>query len=359
MKKQSIGNMDRNKLDIKIQKGLDGRRKQAGKFDNKAALKFVANTWINNTFGKMRTSLAVGNARRVSGQWKVDIQVDGTKKVIGHVNIDDEMKIADFTPITVMKNGARRNKARLGSDIVHGDVKLKKHRMSCADSMVECAKLKDNSVDLLLTDPPYGISSPYATERQIPRRVRKNGGDFIMPKGEFGEWDHDSDPAAWTKVVLPKIKGWAVIFCAHVQIKDYTEILSGNGFVAVNALVWHKTNPVPFNHKFKMLSAWESAVMGKRPSTKFNGKSVHNVFTYKSPSPAQRIHPTQKPLGLMEELIQLMSDKGDLVLDPFGGSATTMIAAMNQNRKSITYENDPKMYKLASQRVKSHLGSYE
>ena len=206
-------------------------------------------------------------------------------------------------------------------------------------------------MDLLLTDPPYGISNPYTCESQIPRRIRKDGSDFIMPRGEFGEWDYGFSPTSWTDVVLPKVRGWAVIFCAQSQIKEYSDILQRHKFNAVGTLVWHKTNPVPFNHKFKPINAWEAAVIGKRPGTKFNGKTVHNVFTYKSPSPQQRIHPTQKPLPLFEHLVDLFSSSKNLVLDPFAGSGTTVIAAMKMSRRVLAYENNKRYYDDAILRI--------
>jgi len=206
-------------------------------------------------------------------------------------------------------------------------------------------------VDLLLTDPPYGISVPYTCENQIPRRIRKDGSDFIMPKGEFGDWDHGFSPKKWTDVVIPKVRGWAVIFCAQSQIKEYSDILQDHKFNAIGMLVWHKTNPVPFNHRYKPINAWEAAVIGKRPGTKFNGKTVHNVFTFKSPSPQHRIHPTQKPLPLIETLVELFSSSGDLVLDPFAGSGTTVIASINKSRNVLAWENNMEHYEAATKRI--------
>ena len=162
------------------------------------------------------------------------------------------------------------------------------------DGIEGAANLPDKSVDLLLTDPPYGISNAYTCETQVPRRLRKNGSDFIMPRGSFGEWDGPIAPDDWVNVVLPKVSGWAVIFCAQAQIGAYSDALRAHRFNSVGTLVWHKTNPVPFNHKYKPINAWEALVVGKRPGTKFNGQTVHNVFECKSPSPQQRIHPTQK-----------------------------------------------------------------
>lgn len=225
------------------------------------------------------------------------------------------------------------------------------------DGVAGAAELPDQSVDLLLTDPPYAISSAYACERQVPRRLRKNGADFIMPKGDFGDWDSPAEPCAWADRVLPKVRGWAVTFCAQSQIGEYSEILQARGFVAVGTLVWHKTNPVPFNHRFKPINAWEALVVGKRPGTPFHGSVVHNVFRCKSPSPQQRIHSTQKPLPLIEEFIRLFSGEGGLVFDPFAGSATTVIAARALARKVLAYESNREIYRRARRRVAAAEGS--
>ena len=161
-----------------------------------------------------------------------------------------------------------------------------------------------------------------------------------------------SAPATWTDAVIPKVGGWAVIFCAQAQIGEYEEILKSHGLNAVGTIVWHKTNPVPFNIRFKPVNAWEAGVIGKRPGTKFHGKgAVHNVFTYKSPSPQQRIHPTQKPLELFRELMRLFSSPNGLALDPFAGSATTVCAAIELGRRAIAFENDEDYYLAARKRV--------
>jgi len=346
--------MGRKKLMSKIRDGLESRSGE--KPTTKTKLKFVANTWINNSLGALRTGVMAGNPVRDGKSWVVGLHRDGrTGPVLGRLRIDAEMRITRAPSAARIKRELKRgaiapDDLRDSERFVAGD-----HSLTRADCIAECQRLKDGSVDLLLTDPPYGISNQYASERQIPRRVRANGGDFIMPKGDFGAWDHGFSPGGWTGAVLPKVGGWAVIFCAHVQIGEYSDILDRHGFVAVGALVWHKTNPVPFNHRFKPLNAWETAVYGKRPGTKFNGKSVHNVFTYKSPSPQHRIHPTQKPLGLMEELIGLLTDRGDTVLDPFAGSATTTLAAINTGRKSMAFESDAACYARAVSRLGSHV----
>ena len=210
---------------------------------------------------------------------------------------------------------------------------------------------------LLLTDPPYGISNSYTCENQVPRRLRKNGTDFIMPRGHFGDWDRSIQPRLWTDGILPKVGGWAVIFCAQAQIGEYSDILKEHGFNAVGTLVWQKTNPVPFNHRYKPINAWEALVIGKRPGTRFNGHVVHNVFVCKSPSPQQRIHPTQKPLSLIEQFIRLFSNEGDFIFDPFAGSATTVTAAYRLRRRVLAYERDEDIYQLACRRIGQEVGA--
>ena len=172
-----------------------------------------------------------------------------------------------------------------------------------------------------------------------------------MPKGCFGSWDYDFSPSDWTSCALPKVRGWAVIFCAQSQIGEYSQILKDSGFNAVGTLVWHKTNPVPFNHRFKPINAWEALVIGKRPGTKFNGHVVHNVFTTKSPSPHERIHPNQKPLDLLSRFVELFSDEGDFIFDPFAGSASTVVAARTLGRRVLAFENEPSHFDRAVDRI--------
>lgn len=341
--------MPRAQAIAKISRGL-GRKRTAS---TKPKLKFIANTWVSNTLeAPLRRQVLVGAPEPKESGWSVGIHADVPGRPrIGSITIGRDYAVKRCTSGAQMKRRlAAKGGAGRGAEGSPGRLITPRCRFYCADSVRGCARMKGMSVDLLLTDPPYNISSPYAAERQIPRRIRKTGADFIMPRGEFGEWDHGFS-TEWTGTILPKVGGWAVIFCAHAQIKEYADHLAKHGFVAVGALAWHKTNPVPFNHRFKLLSAFETAVVGKRPSAKFNGKSVHNVFTYKSPSPSERLHPTQKPVKLMEELVGLFTDGGDTVLDPFAGSATALEAAVSLGRRCIGYENDPRYYGTARDKL--------
>ena len=321
----------------------------------KLKIKATANRWVSNNFVLERKYISYSSVEfNIDNEvWKITLSVKKLSGgIVGVLHIDNNLNVVTHTPCKVISNRIERLESKLAKTIKKQvNIRGSKYGLIQGDGIVGAKYLDDMSIDLLLTDPPYGISNPYACEKQVPRRLRKDGSDFIMPKGNFGEWDYAFDPKTWTSIVLPKIKGWAVIFCSQSQIGEYCNILKDYKFNSIGTFVWQKTNPVPFNHKFKPINAWEAIVVGKRPGTKFNGKVVHNIITCKSPSPQQRIHPTQKPLMVIEKFIQLFSNVGEIVFDPFAGSGTTVIAANRMSRKVISYEKDNSYYAGASNRI--------
>ena len=333
--------------------------------EQKIKIKAAANDWTSRHLPIERkliihTPPAYSQTDRA---WAIDLTIkngSGSPIIVGRLLIDSDACVvkAQDPEIISSRLSHRMCNIETGHLTIKGAALVGKGYEFRLDDGVECSRtLADKSIDLLLTDPPYGISSPYTCEGQVPRRLRKNGADFIMPRGHFGDWDGPIRPDEWTAVVLPKVGGWAVIFCAQSQIGEYTDILKAHRFNAIGTLVWQKTNPVPFNHKYKPINAWEALVVGKRPGTRFNGSVVHNVFRCKSPSPQQRIHPTQKPLSLLEEFTRLFSSEGDFVFDPFAGSASTLIAAHRLSRRVVAYEREAGIYQLACKRIAHEVDS--
>ena len=316
----------------------------------------TVNKWITNNFKAYRKYIGhhYPDYDKAHKLWKTDIVAEKTnkRKIIGSLTMNEHLDILYSTD----KSLIIANLESILDEIKDKASPIQENSKSFiyfGDGIEAAKRMNNKSIDLLLTDPPYLISQEYTCEKQIKRRLRKNGKDFIMPKGNFGDWDYDFNPKYWCDIVLPKVKGWSVIFCSHEQIGTYSNLLRQHSFNSVGTFVWQKTNPVPFNHKFKPVNAWEAVVVGKRPSSKFYGELTHNVFKCQSPSPQHRIHPTQKPIPLIKHFIELFSQRDDVVFDPFTGSGTTPIVANYLSRQVIAYENNKEHYVNAMKRFNS------
>ena len=111
---------------------------------------------------------------------------------------------------------------------------------------------------------------------------------------------------------------------------------------------------MPINQKASYLSnAREIAISCvKGGKATFNSKYDKGIYKYPIYAGKDRFHPTQKSLPLFEELIEKHSNKGDVIVDPYGGSATTYVASMNKNRICLSCEPDEEYYKKSLERIK-------
>ena len=93
--------------------------------------------------------------------------------------------------------------------------------------------------------------------------------------------------------------------------------------------------------------------MGRPRPSSWNGGGKHGVFDHaQRDNNHPKLHMTQKPIRLMRELVTLFTDEGETVLDPFMGSGTTLLAAIQLGRKAIGIEIDPEYFDKASRRIK-------
>lgn len=217
------------------------------------------------------------------------------------------------------------------------------YNMDCLAGMEQ---LEDGSVDLLLTDPPYNVS------------MRSNFHTMGRAGVDFGEWDKGFDQKGWLDVALPKIKkgGSVVIFNDWKNIGEMKEVLERHGFVLKELIQWKKTNPMPRNRDRLYVTSCEFAVWAvKGKGWTFNRQREtyeNTVFEYPLVSSKGRIHPTQKRLELIEDILKIHSNENDIVLDPFMGSGTTAMACKNNNRNFIGFELEKEYYTKAVERLK-------
>ena len=233
--------------------------------------------------------------------------------------------------------------------------------------IIECSDFRDflqsldkNSVDLVLTDPPYTIS------RKTGFSSVKKGVRRFAVSMDFGKWDHEQiDLKAFAEETCRVLRpgGTAIVWYDVWKISHLYEALTDAGFKMLRLIVWKKTNPVPLNSRRTYLSgSREMAVVGVKGgnptfhSVYDGGDYVDLIGDYERPIPrhsGKRIHPTQKPLDLFQEIIRKHSNSGDLVVDPFLGSGTTAVAALQENRKFSGCDIDEGYVQAAEQRVKT------
>jgi site-specific DNA-methyltransferase (adenine-specific) len=225
------------------------------------------------------------------------------------------------------------------------------HRM---DALAGLAKLDDASVDLVATDPPYNIAS---AAKQTIRH-----GKLMSTKEAWGAWDtfDPFDYELWICQVISqcyrvlKPGGALYMFTAREDNGHFIRRAVQRGFTYRQQLVIVKKNPLPSFAKSNWRSATETClyVTKGKPST-FNFISQPEcVNVYHHPT-VHRLtdHPTEKPLGLLTRIVQVSSNTGDLVVDPFMGSGTTAVAAKRTGRRFIGFETDAGYVRMARERL--------
>jgi site-specific DNA-methyltransferase (adenine-specific) len=204
-------------------------------------------------------------------------------------------------------------------------------------------------VDLLLTDPPYGVS-----------RNHQLGFSNMGRAGmDYGEWDYGFDQREWIKVCSPLVRegGSIIIFNDWKNMTDIVEELTMNGFEIKDLLRWEKSNPMPRNVKSRYVMDIEVAVWAVKGKKRwvFNKSEeipyLRPIFNSGLVLGKKRIHPTQKPTAILEEIIKIHTNEGDLVFDPFFGSGSTAQACKSLGRRFIGSEIDEKYFKKAVKQI--------
>lgn len=142
-----------------------------------------------------------------------------------------------------------------------------------------------------------------------------------------------------------KIKSKApcmVLFCAFEQLQYFVELGNRYGFKHYIPLVFRKNfSAQVLKANMKIVGNCEyGLVLYKDKLPKFNndGQMIMNCFDWVRDTTTPKIHPTQKPVPLLERLIEIFTDEGDTVIDPVCGSGTTLKAAVQKRRKAYGFE---------------------
>lgn len=232
--------------------------------------------------------------------------------------------------------------------------------------------IENDSVDLILTDPPYiishetGMDNLYNKVKQNNENVKtieewekykqENGlsddtkklnymkygsvyGKKYCVQTNYGDWDREFTMEildSFIKEYYRKLRtgGTMIMFFDIWKLTPLKELFEKHKFKQIRFIEWIKTNPQPLNSGVNYLTnCREIALIGvKGGKPTFNSKYDNGIYMYPLQGGKNRFHPTQKSLALFEDIIKKHSNEGDVVLDTFLGGGTTAIACKNTHR---------------------------
>lgn len=240
------------------------------------------------------------------------------------------------------------------------------------DCIMRMYKMQVQSVDMIFADPPYYLSNGGITVKS-GKMVSVNKAEWDVSSGVADDFKfHEKWLKAAKRVLKPNGTIWisgtyhSIYLCGHALQKLEYKVLNDitwfkpNGAPNISCryftashetLIWAAPSKVTkhtFNYKAMKHSKWEEDVFKKED------KQMRSVWCIPTPGPSEKRHgkhPTQKPIALLERIIEASSNKGDVVLDPFNGSGTTGVAALKLGRKYIGIDNVEEYLKVTIDRI--------
>ena len=204
------------------------------------------------------------------------------------------------------------------------------------DWQIAIRQLANNSVDLVVTDPPYGMSFQSNRRKELHKSIQND--------------DNLNWLGGWVKELKRVCKDEAhlYIFCSWHHIDKFKQEV-GALFNIKNILIWEKNNHGSGDLLGDYAPKYEMILFCSNGQKKLKGGRDSNIL--KTAKTGNENHPTEKPINLISYLIEKSSDKGDLVLDTFGGSCGTAIASRQLERNYYCFEIEADYCKVARERL--------
>lgn len=240
-------------------------------------------------------------------------------------------------------------------------MELRTNKILCGDSLELMKRFPDDSIDLVITDPPFNISHERKSDRtKIEHRSVKRPSILSYDFGEWDKFESDKDFLGftfnWVKECIRVLKpnGSFYSFFARQYISYLDKMVTDLGLKVRSHIVWHKTNPCPQIFKVGYMEACEFILYATGKGHIFNYKlgQQHNFIETPLCQGRERLnHPTQKPEKVIEVLIKYSSNEDDVVFDPFVGTGTTCVVAKKLGRKWVGIDIDPTYVEMAKKRI--------
>ena len=205
---------------------------------------------------------------------------------------------------------------------------------------------------LIIADPPYNLGrNAYASNPAWYKDGDNKNGESELAGKEFFDTDKNFKPAEFmhfcSKMLVkePKEKGKSpcmILFCGFEQQFEYIELARKYGLNNYINLVFRKDfSAQVLKANMKVVGNCEYGLIlyrDKLPKFNNGGRMIFNCFDWVRDSSTPKVHPTQKPVPLLERLIEIFTDKGDVVIDPCCGSGSSLLAAAQMGRKAYGFE---------------------
>ena len=219
---------------------------------------------------------------------------------------------------------------------VYADDRVQLYQGDCLELLPELHA----QVDHVITDPPYGLMAQAG-------KVQMRGCGVVAP--DYGDWD--TEPASFNWIAqLPATVRSATVFHSQNRAGDCWGALEAAGIRPRQFLFWDKGDG-GLNPRNNFVNAVEQAIYGRRKRTPWNGGgSTPNIFRLNR-GPRTTAHPTEKPEALMLWIVRVTTDPGDVILDPFAGSGTTLVAAKRLGRRAIGIERNAAYCAIIARRL--------
>ncbi len=246
---------------------------------------------------------------------------------------------------------------------------LGNHRLVCGDARDQAVYdrlLGDEKAAFVFTDPPYNV----AIENNVSGKGRIVHGDFVMASGEMSEIDFTN----FLKSCLGRLAFNTVDGSIHMICMDWRhqfEMMTAGRSVyseLKNLCIWNKANHgmgTFYRSKHELIYVWKNGTAPHRNNFELgqHGRTRTNVWDYAGVTSHQAgrmeelsMHPTVKPVALVADAIKDVTLPKDLVLDPFCGSGTILIAAERTGRQARAVEIDPHYVDVAVRRWQTYSG---
>ena len=221
-------------------------------------------------------------------------------------------------------------------------------KLYCDDCLNIMKQIDNESIDLIVTDPPYLIK--YKTNR------RKNKDhDFCS---EILNDDNEQLIIDYIRECYRILKNNTAMymFCNCDKVDFFKQELENAGFKIKNMIIWVKNNWTAGDLKAQFGKQYEIIFLVNKGRKYFNGKRITDVWMFDRISGKKQLHQNQKPVDLLKQCILKHSDENDIIFDGFMGSGSTGVACIETNRKFIGVELDKKYFEIAKERIEKLKG---